>query len=469
MMFSFKMSAKIPNIFYHPHYTPRVMRLALPVVISMLSITALINVDVMMVGRLGKEAVAATGLGGWVYLTIMLTLSSIEVGTQALVARRVGERRFDECGKLTTISLAIALTVGSLLLLVMIPASAILLHSEEPSVYRLGLNYLKIRLLSLPFSMSACAFRGFFYGIGNSIIPMITEIIINMINISLNYVLIFGKLGFEPMGVMGAALGSYLANFTAFIILFIAIMQKKYRAAYNFPVRLKHLRKEHAQQIIWISYPVFLQSFFIHLGFYVFLLINDRIGVQAVAASNIALAIITISFLPAFGFGIAATTLIGQMLGKRKPDEAERFGWFCLGPGIIIMGIMGLIFVLFGEQIMSFYIHDSSVIRLGTRALFLVGCVEVFDAFGAILSRGLQGAGLTRYVMLAEIFVNWLIFLPLAYLLGVVLQLGISGTWIAMVVYIVLFATIMFRKFIRGDWKTYFHHHDTLQEQNVFE
>jgi Na+-driven multidrug efflux pump len=206
---------------------------------------------------------------------------------------------------------------------------------------------------------------------------------------------------------------------------------------------------------VHISYPVFIQSFFIHLGFYVFLLINDQISVQAVAASNIALTIMCISFLPGFGFGIAAATLIGQKLGERKPDEAECYGWFSLGPGIIIMGLSGMLFVLFGSSLMRFYIGDPEVIALGARVLFLIGGVLVFDAFGVILSRGLQGAGLTRYVMIAEIIVNWFIFLPLAYFLGVVMGWGVSGAWSGMIAYVLVFAFLMFRKFVKGDWKSY--------------
>ncbi|MCD6385518.1 hypothetical protein J7M23_07030, partial [Candidatus Sumerlaeota bacterium] len=186
-----------------------------------------------------------------------------------------------------------------------------------------------------------------------------------------------------------------------------------------------------------------------------FLVINDLISVQAVAASNIAMSIMCISFLPAHSFGIAAATLIGQKLGERRPQEAEQYGWFCLGPGMIIMGIAGLVFILFGRELMRLYINDPRVIALGAKALLLVGLVEVFDAIGVIFSRGLQGAGLTRYVMHAEIAVNWLIFLPMAYILGIVFELGVVGTWSAMIAYILVFAVLMFRKFLSNDWKTF--------------
>ncbi|MCD6384501.1 polysaccharide biosynthesis C-terminal domain-containing protein, partial [Candidatus Sumerlaeota bacterium] len=265
------------NIFYDKGYTPRILKLALPVLLSMLSITVLINVDVMMVGRLGKEAVAATGLGGWVYLVVILTLSAIEIGTQVLVARRFGEKQFDECGRLTTIAIAISLIIGSGVLLLLIPTAQYLMHSKDSTVQELGVIYLRIRLLALPFSMSAFALRGFFYGIGNSVIPMIAEIVINTLNIILNYILIFGKLGMPALGVKGAALASFLSTMTGFVILLSVVLRRNYRHTYNLPAPIRKGIKQTSRQLFVISYPVFIQSFFIHLGFYIFLVINDLI------------------------------------------------------------------------------------------------------------------------------------------------------------------------------------------------
>jgi putative MATE family efflux protein len=440
------------NIFFHKTYTPRILKLALPVVLSMLSVTILINVDIMMVGKLGKDAVAATGLGNWVYLIVIITLSAIEIGTQVLVARRFGERHFKECGRIATIGVVISLVVGSLVLALMLPFAHKLLHSNDATVKELGLAYLHIRLLTLPFGMTAFALRGFFYGIGNSVIPMITEIVINLMNIILNYLLIFGKFGFPAMGVRGAALGSLLSTMTGCTLLFVMALRPSYRRKFHLPALLGREIKPTLMQMFRISYPVFFQSFVIHLGLYIFLLINDRISVTAVAASNIVLTILCISFLPANGFGIAAATLIGQSLGEGEPHKARNYGWLSLGPGIIIMIFASFLFIFFGRPLMRFYIEDPDVIEAGARALFLVGLVEICEAFNIILSRGLQGAGHTLYVMIVETSINWFLFLPATYVLGVVLGWGITGTWIAIMIYIVVFAFAMLTKFITHDW-----------------
>ncbi|MCX7765518.1 MAG: MATE family efflux transporter, partial [Candidatus Sumerlaeia bacterium] len=119
----------------------------------------------------------------------------------------------------------------------------------------------------------------------------------------------------------------------------------------------------------------------------------------------------------------------------------------------VLMGVAGLIFMFFGRELMRFYIADENVIEMGAKALRLIGAVEFIDAFGMVLSRALQGAGQTKFVMVAEVCVHWFIFLPLAYILGVKLQLGIIGTWLALVTYAVCFALLMLRKFISPEWE----------------
>ncbi len=419
----------------------------------MLSLTILINVDVMMVGKLGGQAVAATGLGGWIYLTVVLPLSAIEVGMQVLVARRFGEKRITECGKLITLGVGISVLIGSLFLLLLYPLALYLVHSETPEVRNLAIDYFRIRVLALPFSMSAFALRGFFYGIGNSVVPMITEVIVNVLNIFFNYIFIFGKLGMPALGVSGAALASALSTVIGFGILSVALWQQNSRQGFHIPrVVMKELGGI-LRQLLNITYPVFIQNFLINIGFYIFLVINDYISVSATAATNIVLSILCISGLPAYGFGIAAATLIGQKLGEGKPAEARKYGWFSLGPGVVLMGVAGLIFMFFGRELMRFYIADETVIEMGAKALRLIGAVEFIDAFGMVLSRALQGAGQTKFVMVAEVCVHWFIFLPLAYILGVRLQLGIIGTWLALVTYAVCFALLMLRKFISPEWE----------------
>lgn len=419
----------------------------------MLSLTILINVDVMMVGKLGGQAVAATGLGGWVYLTVVLTLSAIEVGMQVLVARRFGERRISECGKLITLGAGLSVLIGSLFLILLYPLALYLVHSETPEVRELAVDYFRIRLLALPFSMSAFALRGFFYGIGNSVVPMITEVVVNVLNIFFNYIFIFGKLGMPALGVSGAALASALSTVIGFGILSGALWQQNNRQGFHIPQLVMKELGGILRQLLTITYPVFIQNFLINIGFYIFLVINDYISVSATAATNIVLSILCISGLPAYGFGIAAATLIGQKLGEGKPAEARNYGWFSLGPGVLLMGVAGLIFMFFGRELMRFYIADETVIEMGAKALRLIGAVEFIDAFGMVLSRALQGAGQTKFVMVAEVCVHWFIFLPLAYILGVRLQLGIIGTWLALVTYAVCFALLMLRKFISPEWE----------------
>jgi Na+-driven multidrug efflux pump len=238
----------------------------------------------------------------------------------------------------------------------------------------------------------------------------------------------------------------------------MALLIITYTLAAHYSRQYKIFRKANLEigiikALVKLSAPMAIQGFFVHLGLLIFLYINEAIGVQALATSNIVLEILTFSFLPALGFGVAAATLLGHRLGAREPRQAEQATWASLALGCLCMGTLGVVFILFGPLIMRAYIADPAIIRSGAVVLKIMGAIQIFDACGIILSKALQSAGLTRFVMIVEVVINWLIFLPSAYVLGLVLKMDVVGTWFAIVIYIVLFSITMLVKFRRGDWK----------------
>ncbi len=428
------------------------LQLAYPVIFSMLSVTIMANVDIIMVGRLGKEAVAAAGLASWVFFVVYLTFKALETGTQAIVARRFGEKQFEQCGQTCGNAIALGAILGITFFVLMYNFTPRLISPQNATVRTLGITYLHYRLIGLPFSMLVFGLNGFYYGIGKPKVPMVCMVIANAANVLFNYMLIFGKFGAPRMGVAGAALGSSLA------VILMALLIITYTLAAHYSRQYKIFRKGNVEigiikALVKLSAPMAIQGFLVHLGFLIFLYINEAIGVEALATSNIVLEILMFSFMPAIGFGVAAATLLGQRMGAGEPRQAEQATWASLVLGCICMGTLGIVYILFGHLIMQAYISDPAVIRSGALVLKIVGAVQIFDACGIILSRALQSAGLTRFVMLVEVVINWLIFLPSAYVLGVLLKLNVLGTWLALLIYIVLFALVMLVKFRRGDWK----------------
>lgn len=429
------------------------LRLAYPVILSMLSVTVMANVDIIMVGRLGKEAVGAAGLASWVFLVVYLTFKALETGTLAIIARRYGEKQFEQCGRACANAMGLAAVLGTAFFALMYIFTPRLIIPQNAMVRTLGIAYLHYRLIELPFSMLASGLNGFYYGIGKPKVPMVCIIIGNSANVLFNYMLIFGKFGAPRMGVAGAGLGSSLATILMVLLLLVYTLSAHYSRQYKI-FHKGNMDVGIIKALVRLSTPMAIQGFFVHLGFLIFLYINEAVGVEALATSNIVLQILMFSFMPAYGFGVAAATLLGQSLGAGNPHDAEQATWASLALGCLCMGTLGVVFIIFGPNIMRFYISDPGVIRSGTLVLKVIGAVQIVDACGIILSKALQSAGLTRFVMLVEVIINWVVFLPSAYILGLMLNLRILGTWFALVIYIVLFAAFMLLKFRRGDWKS---------------
>jgi MATE family multidrug resistance protein len=433
----------------------RVWRLAGPVVVGMVSQTLMNVVDTAMVGRLGSSALAATGLGGVLSWMIMGSLGSVHVGTQAVSARRYGEGRPWEAGRALDNAILLSLIIGSLgsFLLAPLVSSMMPLFTNDPVVITDGKGYVYLRILGvLPF-MVIMAHRGFFNGIGETHQFMVISILMNIINAGLNWVLIFGHFGLPAMGPRGAALGSTLGTVIGMLIFAGVGLGHRRRREYRY-YHLANLSRNMARKILSLTIPSGSRSLLVMLGFATFSGIVARLGTVEMATTNVILNIVSLSYMPGFGFGIAAASLIGQKLGEGDPDAAEEYGWEAGRLGVITMGVMGILFIGAPEFLMRIFTDDLAVIEAGALPLRLMGFVQIFDALGMVLGGGLEGAGMTKWVFVAELIVNWLIFLPFAYLAAHVFGWGLTGAWIAFGSYLILFGTVVTIKFSSGTWKT---------------
>ena len=201
--------------------------------------------------------------------------------------------------------------------------------------------------------------------------------------------------------------------------------------------------------------PVSLQNIFILIGFLSFIAISGFIGTAEQAASNIVFSSLLISLMPCFGFGIAIQTLVGNSLGRNDIPLAKHYGYETSKLATLYTVIVGIIFAVAPRMILTLTTNDEKIIRIAVPALRIAGLGQIFYATGVVLSNGLQSAGKSLFVMLSEVIVNWFVFVPIAYFLGVYLKLGIVGAWSALPFYVILYALIIFVKFKYGNWKNY--------------
>ena len=432
-----------------------VIRLAYPVALGMISITLLNVVDTAMLGRLGSIPLAAAGISGVAYFTIVFSLAGIGTGVQTLTARRYGEGEMLQCGQVLNAGLILALIAGIPLVLASGAIASLLspLLSQQTEVARLGVIYLRYRFLGAVFLLLNMVYRGFYNGIGDTKQQLVSAIVVTVSNILLDYALIFGHFGLPKMGIAGAAIASSLATGLGSVYFIGISLVRQYRLTYQLYCHFLHAVSR-IGPILRLSLPVMGQRLISNGSFFVFFSIVARIGTLELAASNIIRSVIGLSIMPAIGIGVAAMTLVGQNLGAKKPDEAEIFAWDAAKLAAYLMAAVGLLFVAFPRFIFMIYTSDPAVIALGRTPLIFLGLTQAFGGISLVLEQSLQGAGNTRYVMLAEVIACVLFYLPVAYLLGIRAHLGITGAWLGELVYWITLSSLMAAKFRTGTWKT---------------
>ncbi len=434
----------------------QVVKIAAPAIAGLSSQMVVSLVDTAMVGRLqnAEIALAAMGLGLLATWAIISIFSSLATGTHVLVARRYGEVDKPAAGQVLNNSLVVCGVLGLIFgtLGYYFSYEIIDIFSSDDEVSIAGDGYMMYRFLGLPFFLISVAYRGFFYGIGRTNIFMISAIIMNLLNIVFNYFLIFGNFGFPRMELAGAGLASTIGIIVStFFFVFVTFLYN-YRIPYKYYKDIR-LSKDIIRSIFRISVPVSVQSFFILSGFLVFVGITGIVGTLEQAATQVVITALFISFMPLFGFGIAAQTLIGHHMGNKKMFLAQSLGFETAKLGTIFTIGVGLIFLLLPQYVLLIITTNENVIEAAIPVIRIAGVAQVFYAVGIILANALQAAGAMVFVMASEIITHWIIFLPFAYVFAVILDLGLIGAWLALPAYIVSYSLIMFIKFRAGGWK----------------
>jgi len=436
-------------------YYKQILKLALPAIAGLSTQMVVSLVDSAMVGRLEEAtyALAAMGLGVLATWALISFFSSLATGTHVLVARKFGEGNYQACAIALNNSIIIAITVGTLVALIAVLAAhpAADFFAADKTVGKYAGDFIFYRFLGIPFFLISVSFRGFFFGINKTKIFMFSGVLTNLLNIIFNYALIYGNFGMPRMGVAGSGLGSTIATaFDAsfyFIIILLPAYRNKYRIFKNFKLNFNIIKT-----IYKISLPVSFQNVFILIGFLSFVAITGLIGTIEQAATQVVISTLFISFLPRFGFGIATQTLVGNNIGSRKFTIARIYGFETAKIATYYTLFLGIIFFVIPQYVLLIITNDMEIIEVAKPALRVAGFAQIFYATGVVLANGLQAAGKTFFVMMAEVITNLLIFVPLAYFLGIYLKLGFVWAWVALPVYIIIYSSVIFYKFKFGEW-----------------
>ena len=457
------------------HRYAAILRLALPTVVAMLSQSIVNEIDVVFFSHLpcpessnGQAALLPSLILVWLFGG---SLSALSVGTQAIVARRYAEGDRPAAGAALTNSVFFCLVAGAGFSVIGIACLPWLVKTmiSVPEVQAVALEYTRWRLLGVVSMAATMAIKAFFDGLGKTHVHLVAALVMNVVNVVLCWMFIFGHGGAPRMGAPGAGLSAFIATWIGLAIMigYAALVRQEYR-----PMRLGNLSRKLTAAILSLSIPAAAATVIMMLGFGLFARTAGQLDARATLAQGAAVGrcgaveavnsaantdiveTLKLTFTACIAFGTATATLIGQSLGRRRPDEAQKWGWASVRLGFVLFGVVGLCEgVLFTEPVVNFLSNSPAVRAAAIFPMRIMGVVTPIIAVALILSEGLFGAGSTRFVAAAQLLLvfGWLV--PGAYVLGVVLHLGLNGIWMAAFGYACLAAIVMSAKFAGGSWK----------------
>jgi putative MATE family efflux protein len=438
------------------HIVRNIIYLSWPIVAFALLQTTVGIVDIMMVGILGPQPLAAVGMGRFILMIALVLVMAISTGAQALAARYTGAKDPEAVTRVVdqSLILSVVLAAGMVVLGMALSPTLLRIMGAEENVLALGVPYVRTIFGGILFMILNFVINSILQGVGDTRTPLKILLLINILNVVLNYVLIFGVGFFPRMEILGAAWGTIIAKAVGAVIGMWVLLSGRFAARADIVHRFR-IEPALMNKIIGIGLPAGLQGL-MRSGSGIILLrfVSDTIhGSYAIAALTIGLQVEAISFMPGIAFGTGAMTLVGQNLGAGKLDRARRNGLTAAWIATVIMSCMGLLFYIFAEQIMSLFTESAHVIDIGSDYLQIMAYSQPFLALAMVFSGGLRGAGDTKTPLIYTIIHSWLVRIPSIYVLGFVLNLGTTGIWWAMTHSTVTQGLATWWKFQQGDWQ----------------
>jgi len=398
-----------------------------------------INVtDTAFLGRLGEVSLGAGAIGGLFYLAIIMIGWGVGIGTQIIVARRHGEGNYNQIGSTIDHAQYFLILIAAILIAIYQLFGHSLLSAivKSDDVLEASLSFLDYRIWGLFFAFTYFSLRGFYVGIGITKVITYTTITMVVVNVILAYTLIFGKFGFEPMGIRGAGIASVIAEFSGMITVIAYSIYNKYHNTYNL-FRFLGFSKDRMFKLLDISFPLMLQYFFSFSIWFLFFLIIEKMGEMQLAVSNIVRSIYVVLLIPIMGFATSANTLVSSEIGKGKSNEVVSLTWRIAILSTGLSAILSIICLLIPNQILSVYTNDSNIINQSLPVLHIVSVASVILSVAFVLFNGVSGTGKTRVSLFIELAIL-LVYILFTWYIATVAKWNLTYVWSVEIVYGIL-------------------------------
>lgn len=403
--------------------------LALPVVLAEMGWMVMGMVDTLMVGRLSPDAIGAVGLGSSIFLGVCVFAMGLLLGLDTLVSQAFGADDIHECHRWLVhgVVLAVGLTIPVTALVLWI-LSGLEQWGITPSVLLLVKPYLGIVTWSVLPLLLYAAFRRYLQGMGVVRPVMLALLVANLVNVFVNWILIYGNLGAPALGVAGAAWATVLSRLVMAGVLLGTILYREREIPTSVFDSLK-LELSWFQRLIKLGGPAASQVTLEVGAFAAATALAGRLAPAPLAAHQIAINYAALSFMVPLGLSSAAAVRVGHSVGRRDPQGAARAGWTALLFGLLFMSIAAAVFLTAPRALLRAFTSDAGVLDVGVGLLFVAAVFQLFDGLQGVATGALRGLGDTRTPMLWNLAGHWFVGLPLGYTFCFVLGAGVVGLW----------------------------------------
>ena len=407
-----------------------IFKLSLPIVISLLADQLLITTDAIFVGRLGTLQLSAVGYAGLVYYAFILVSVGLSMGAQIIFARRNGEGKYEEAGEVLDNALLLFLGIGVILFLSLrlLSAPIMKLVIQDVALRELCVDYLTTRSYGTLFISVAFALRAFFIGITRTNIILVASLVAALLNVGLDYVLIFGAWGFPRLEVYGSAIASSTAEFTMAVLLIFSVTRRRYSYFQHFTFR--SLKWSRILNILKVGGPLMLQSWIAVNAWMLYFSWIETLSTQYLAASMVLKNLYVLYMLPVWAFGSACASLISNAIGEGKVKEAKKIMLRSIVLALALITPFLLLTAIFSEPALLLFTDNLALVKLAQSVLWLMLLSAFLYGIAHPVFAAVAGYGATVAALVIEV-ANALGYLLLCYWLTHAPSATLSTIWIA--------------------------------------
>lgn len=405
--------------------------------------------DTIMVGQLGSLQLAAASVAHNVFILVFVFGLGISYATTTIVGKAYGERNTELLqsiffnGLFATIGFGILLTVLMFLITYLFPYL-----QQKQEVIELAVPYYKILVFSwLPYFIFM-HYKQFVDGLTKTKPGMIIILVCNVVNVILNYGLIFGALGMPKMGLNGAAVATVIARSLMAICFILLMRYSKTLSIYLKKVSIKYLSFERIKEFFKLGLPIGVQHILEVGAFVVGALMTGWLGAKQLAAYQIVISLASLTFLMSSGISSTATIRISNLLGEKKYYRLRIAGFSAFYMVLTFMSICGVLFIIGRYAIPSIYINEPDVIKIASQLMIIAGLFQIMDGTQVTALGALRGLQDVNYPTLISLLSYWIITLPFAYFLGIYLNYGVNGIWWGYLIGLFFAAVILTGRFL---------------------